>query len=384
VTISVPADAHNGQVLSLEYGSQLSANRNTLGRLMITLLVKDTEGTVIPLTDKSLDRTLPVSDPHLHTGIGLPSKGGSSGHENRVPKTIAAVPPVPEQRSRRSRLSRGTAITTALIVLTLLVVSASIGVFSLYGINRPTSDNANTAATIHANDSTSFAATATTQSNNTQANATAQAITASATSQTNNANPTATAANTNTFPPAGATLVLNDPLTNNDNGYGWETTPDAGGVCQFTGGAYQVNERAYDTREYCPAYNTNFGSNFAYEVQMTIVQGDLAGLIFRDETNQVFYFWRFSQDGSYDLIPYHTPSLPTLVSGTAHSFNTGYNQSNLLQVIVTNSRIQFFVNNQYVTSVGISSYGQGYIGVFVKDRGNPTEAIFSNAKVWTF
>ena len=117
---------------------------------------------------------------------------------------------------------------------------------------------------------------------------------------------------------------------------------------------------------------------------MTIVQGDLAGLIFRDDTNQVFYFWRFSQDGSYDLIPYHTPSLPTLASGTAHSFNTGYNQSNLLQVIVTNSRIQLFVNNEYVTSVGISSYGQGYIGVFVKDRGNPTEAIFSNAKVWTF
>jgi 3D (Asp-Asp-Asp) domain-containing protein len=304
-----------------------------------------------------------------------------------VPKTIPAVPPVPEQGSRRSHLSRGRAITIALIVLALLVISASIGVFSLYGINRPTSDNSNTAAaTVHANDSTSFAATATTQSNNTQVNATTQAINATATSQTSNANPTATATavNTNAFPPAGATLVINDPLTNNNNGYGWETTPDAGGVCQFTGGAYQVNEKAYDTREYCPAYNTNFGSNFAYEVQMTIVQGDLGGLIFKDATNQVFYFWRFSQDGSYDLIPYHTPSLPTLASGTAPSFNTGYNQSNLLQVIVTNSRIQLFVNNQYVTSVGISGYGQGYIGVFVKDRGNPTEAIFSNAKVWTF
>jgi len=76
--------------------------------------------------------------------------------------------------------------------------------------------------------------------------------------------------------------------------------------------------------------------------------------------------------------------LPTLAAGTAASFNTGYNQSNRLQVIVTNTRIQLFVNNQFVTSVGISSYGQGYIGVFVKDRGNPTEAIFSDAKVWTF
>ena len=203
----MPADAHNGQVLPLEYGGQLSATRDTIGRLMITLLVKDTEETFIPLTDKSLDRTLPASDPHLHIGMGHPSEGSSNVHEISVPKTIAAVPPVPEQRSRRSRLSRGTAITTALIVLTLLVVSASIGVFSSYGINRPTRDNSNTAATVHANDSTSFAVTATTQSNNTQANATAQAINASATSQTSNANPMATASNTNTFPPAGATAV---------------------------------------------------------------------------------------------------------------------------------------------------------------------------------
>src|SRR5436305_8048678 len=115
-------------------------------------------------------RTLPSSDPHQHKGIGLPSKGGSSGHEISVPKTIAAVPPVPVQRSRRSRLSRGTAITIALIVLSLLVVSASIVVFCSYGINRPTRDNCNTAATVHANDSTSFAVTATTQSNNTKPN----------------------------------------------------------------------------------------------------------------------------------------------------------------------------------------------------------------------
>lgn len=117
---------------------------------------------------------------------------------------------------------------------------------------------------------------------------------------------------------------------------------------------------------------------------MTIVQGDLAGLIFQDAAHQETYYWRFREDGSYDLTLYQASISPALATGTALSFHTGYDQSNLLQVIVTNSSIRLFANNQFVTGVQISSYGQGYIGVFVKDRGNPTEAIFRNAKVWTF
>ena len=321
-----------------------------------------------------------ASNPHLHTEIVPPSRGDRGSHEVSAPKTLVSVPPVPQQRSGRSRISRGKAIT--LIVLSLLVVSASIGIFSFYGINRTT--NSDAVATVHAIDATSFAATATMQSNIAHANATTTPITATATSQTNNTNPTPTVLNTNTFPPSGATLVLNDPLSNNNIGYNWETTPDADGVCQFIGGAYQVSERAYDTREYCPAYNTNFGSNFAYQVQMTIVQGDLAGLIFQDAAHQESYYWRFRQDGSYDLVLYQTATSPTLATGTDLSFNTGYNQSNRLQVIVTNNSILLFVNDQFVKRVDISNYGQGYIGVFVKDRGNPTEAVFSNAKVWKF
>jgi hypothetical protein len=384
VTISVPADAHNGQVLPIELGGQLSADEGSIGRLMITLLVKDAEESFIPPHDRSMDRTIRASHPRVLTENIPPSTGGNNSQAISKSNKIRVTSPVFEQFSRRSRPSRGTAITIALIALLLLVVSASIGVYFFHGNNQSTSDNSNIVATVHANDATSFAATATTQSKPTPANPTTQAAQASATNQTSNANLTATALDTNAFPPAGATLVLNDLLSNNDNGYNWETKPDAGGVCQFKGGVYQVNENAYDTREYCPAYNTNFGSNFAYEVQMAIVQGDLAGLIFQDATHQVSYFWRFRQDGSYDLILYKTATSPTLAAGTASSFSTGFNQSNLLQVVVTQGSIQLFVNNQFVTKVAIASYGQGYIGVFVKDRGNPTEAIFRNAKVWTF
>jgi hypothetical protein len=58
------------------------------------------------------------------------------------------------------------------------------------------------------------------------------------------------------------------------------------------------------------------------------------------------------------------------------------NQSNLIAVVY-GSKIDLYVNNQYLNSVSLDMYGSGYIGVFVTDKGNPTEALFRNAKVWT-
>jgi len=41
------------------------------------------------------------------------------------------------------------------------------------------------------------------------------------------------------------------------------------------------------------------------------------------------------------------------------------------------------VNHQSVGSVSDSTYSQGEIGVAVYDNTNLTEAVFTNAKVWT-
>jgi hypothetical protein len=265
------------------------------------------------------------------------------------------VSPSPQATSRRQRPFNRGLFAILLIGLALLVTGASFGFFYLQGNNHtaqaPTSTNV--IATTQANDATAFAATA--------------------------------AAHTNTFPPPGANLVLNDPLSNNDHGYNWETKPDAGGFCQFAGGAYQVDERQSVT-EYCPAYSTSFGSPFAYEVQMAITQGDLGGLIVRDDMHSISYYFRFRQNGDYDVVYYDNHSSQAhgpLVASNASIFSPGYNQSNLIAVVVRGNRIDLYVNNQYINSVSIGVYGSGYIGVFVTDKGNPTEAIFSHAKVWT-
>ncbi|HYK84142.1 MAG TPA: serine/threonine-protein kinase [Ktedonobacteraceae bacterium] len=392
ITISVPAGSYDGQTLWLRRPGLQT------GSLIITLSVQDT-GTpplsssgsgdsfvytvpvtpVAPLASAAERRPIhnPITPPtnnYFNRGITDPNLTGS---------TSSTPTPAPTGRPTLPK-----AVLILLVVLAFLLVVTSFGFFFLLGANRatPTTSNSNTpdvAATTHANDATAFAATTTAQVTATHTNAVTPTPTPPAT--INNATPTTNPTTTTniTFPPAGGTLALNDPLVDNSQGWQWETKPDANGVCQFTNGAYQVNENLTNTIEYCPAYNTSFTSNFAYQVRMTIVQGDSGGLLIQSGSNGSYYFI-LSQNGQYSLA-FYTSKKPTyLTTGTAPSFSTGLGQSNLIQVSVTSNNIALFVNNQFLQNVSIGTYGLGYIGVFVKDFQNPTEAVFRNAEVWNF
>jgi serine/threonine protein kinase len=194
---------------------------------------------------------------------------------------------------------------------------------------------------------------------------------------------------TNPYPPNTGTLALNDPLGDNSNGYFWYEGNDNGGRCGFSGGAYHVSLSQQGTYRYCTAGATNY-SNFTYQVQMTIVQGFSGGIIFRtDPVNMKYYYFHIDIDGSYALDIYNNLGfITTLKSGsnTANNntvINTGLNQSNVIAVVVIGSNISLYVNNQQIDSVSDSTYSHGEIGVAASSIGNPTEVVFSNAKVWT-
>jgi hypothetical protein len=371
-SVFVPAQAYDGQVLRLTGLGEAPYQGGPRGSLILTLSVKETDATQLPQASDQRDRTIPASHPNLTRETILSSH--KSERMTPLPSVYPApLPPLPPGVSpfasnvtephaappARSGISTGTAIL--LIGLAALVLMASFGFFYLQNINRtPTL----------AQNATSSAITVTAHANTTTA--TGQSTT-----------PT----NTNSYPPPGATLVLNDPLSNNSNGYNWETQSDASGFCQFRGGSYQINESQLQTTEYCPAHNTSFSGNFVYEVQMTIVQGDLGGLIFRDDTHGKSYYFRWREDGSYDLV-YYTNTSPKpmgpLISGQSSVFNTGFNQTNLIAVVVQGGNLQFYANNHLVDNASVGIYGQGYIGLFASDHGHVTDVVYSNAKVWTF
>jgi hypothetical protein len=185
----------------------------------------------------------------------------------------------------------------------------------------------------------------------------------------------------------GGNPVLNDPLSDDSRGYGWSTASSSGGgKCQFTGGAYHVSVPNNSFFQTCYASATSF-ANFAFSVQMRIVQGNCGGMLFRVAAeDSKFYYWRMCQDGSYGLFIYVTNSgntTKTLLNSTTGLFNTGLNQSNLLTVIVKGQTIYLYVNKQKVDSVNDGTYGRGEIGLSAETfSSSPTEVAYSNAEVW--
>lgn len=183
----------------------------------------------------------------------------------------------------------------------------------------------------------------------------------------------------NSNPPyATGTLALSDPLSDNSQGHAWD---EISGSCVFSSGEYKGSSQA--GLQPCLSRNSSF-SNMVFEVQVTIVQGDEAGIVFRAEgTQQNFYFFYVDADGVYYLDNYANTIATMKTAGTNAAIKIGTNVPNVLAVVATNNRLDLYVNYQKVDSVMDSTYSQGEIGVAAYSFLNPTQAIFSNARVWT-
>jgi eukaryotic-like serine/threonine-protein kinase len=316
--------------------------------------------------------TIPPSNPNLQQQQTMRAFSSTAA---------PAAPPSPSITPRRRRKWRN----ALLAALALLLVLGGLGIFTLVHNAQVATDKANATATAQAKVRAN--ASATSLSNNTTATAEANAIATQA--AINDAQATATVAayqNLYNASTRGAP-ALNDPLSDNSRGNGWGEGVSAGSGCQFTGGAYHATTPNSNFFESCGAFSTNF-ANFAYSVQMKIVQGSCGGMLFRaDVTNSKFYYWRVCQDGTYSLLRYVSNSGSTskiLIPLTNASFNTGLNQSNLLTVIAKGHTFYFYINKQEVDSISDGTYNQGQIGLTAESfNSSPTDAAYTNAEVWT-
>ena len=292
-------------------------------------------------------------------------------------------PPPPQRPQRRRGLSTGRLIL--FIVLALLIIGGS-GLILYTTVIQPEQFHAQATATAQANvtgtaqsqatETAQAAATATTEAHATataQAQATAQVLATAAALQSIYTQATS------------GSPVLTDPLTQQDAN-NWEVDDKTGGGgCAFTGGSFHASMPQKGFFASCYAQNSNF-SNFAFQVQMTILKGDRGGIIFRsDSAATKFYLLRFDQDGTYNLFVYTDNSgsnAKNLLEGSAPTFHTGANQANEIAVVARGSNMYVYVNQQYVTSLTDGTYSSGEIAVFAEDHTNSTEVAFSNAQVW--
>ena len=325
----------------------------------------------------------PMYLPQNQAAYQQPSYPGSPGYTQPGQIGGQSYPPLAPRKRGLSPV-----IITLIVILILLLLGGS-GLIYYFGVYQPKAQHDQATATAQAQ----LTGTANAQGSATaQANATANAA-ASATANaqaTVTAQASATAAalqNILTTAESGP-LVLNDSL-NAQSGSNWDVLAPAnssvGGSCQFTNGTYHSTMPAKGYFQPCYANAPTF-TNFAFQVQMTITQGDEGGILFRaNPNNSTYYLFRIDTNGAYDLFVYSSSqasSAKSLLNGVTQSFKTGLNQNNTLTLVAQGNNLYFYANNRFIDSVSDGTFTSGKIGVFGEDATNPTDVAFTNAQVW--
>jgi hypothetical protein len=180
--------------------------------------------------------------------------------------------------------------------------------------------------------------------------------------------------------------TVNDPLSSTQNQTSWQTLTQ-GSACTFSGGALHAKgpQGAFDgCMDIADTYN-----NFAVQVQMTIIQGDAAGLAFRaDPVGGKSYLFAITPQNAYSLSAIQNGTNSTsvqgkyLTAGNSQAINAGYNKSNQITIIARNSSIYLYINQQYLTTIDDATSSAGMVGAFVAAKSSPGDAAFSNLKIW--
>jgi transcriptional regulator with XRE-family HTH domain len=192
----------------------------------------------------------------------------------------------------------------------------------------------------------------------------------------------------NPYAPYQGSLILNDALSDQNPQVNWQEGLNANRAsCQFKQGAYHAFQPRQGYFHACIAQLTDF-SNFAYEVDMTILHGDYAGILFRavDSIDSHYYLFRVNKDGSYAFKRYIDG-----VDNDAIMLDTGFSQAyhpaqkNRVAVAANGNRLTLYINGQNLVTVSDAAYLRGQIGVLAgSEQQAPAEAAFSNLRVWAW
>ena len=181
-------------------------------------------------------------------------------------------------------------------------------------------------------------------------------------------------------------MALFDPMHEQDRN-NWDTgiwnTYDS---CSFTDGAYHIKLGQTNYYGWCIAEQPSF-SNFAFQVQMTILKGDGGGILFRSAGKQgKYYAFSVGDDGSYELTLYYDESFTgqqTIQDGTSAAIKTGLNATDIVTVVAKGGNIYLYVNKQSIVSIYDTTYSAGQVGLVAEEGSEPTDVAFQNVEVWT-
>ena len=185
------------------------------------------------------------------------------------------------------------------------------------------------------------------------------------------------------YPPFNGILALNDTLVDANHGQNWYQGRTIGD-CKFENGAYHVVVQGHiGFIQGCTQPVSDF-SNFAYEIQVQILQGDIGGMLFRADFQKTqAYEFIIDTNGCYQFIVIDGLSSEKSLINQCNKEAIGTGSStNLLAVVANGNTFRLYANRQLLTTVQDSTLSHGSIGVGAINLGIQTDAAFNYAKVW--
>ena len=321
-------------------------------------------------------RAMPPMEPLMPVAYTAQALSASPIPETPAPETIVQeqVTPAPLPHTRPTRRRRTSArpprqrarrihpvLISLVVIAILMILFGLIAIFFIIQYNNAVHQASIVSATANASATSGAHVTNATATQHARVSATA-GIALTATS---------------------GTLVLSDALTSNINGR-WPETPS----CTFKAGSYHAIVQQANSSQICPS-NTFSTGNAAIQVDVSLLSGDNAGLLFRVNGNQ-FYDFEITSQGTFFLRRHnggtggtganYTYLLPTSSSPAIHSGG----QTNRLLAIANGSNFKLYINGTFVGEAQDSSYSNGQIGFVVGTlpSTNAGEGRFANLKMY--
>jgi len=384
VTVTIPPNAQHGQVLRLPDQGFSYYDGGPRGSLLLTLSTDEDEAMSVlidsgeddlptvpasgnlakrPASTADSNKPLPYIDKPIFVSPAVltptPSPSGATPLPNNIvsaPLQLGVTLPTSSTRNRNLPSKRHSIV---FITVALLLVMVG-GVLAVVSVN-------NTSATSSAS-----------------ATSTAQSITydrETVAARAINSTATAIVANPDPYRPPSGTLAFVDQLSQ-PKAWGNFSDTTSGSQCQFVNGAYQISQPQPQPTKPYQCYEGNQYSNFAFEVKMTINQGDCGGLVIRDNSNQSkYYVFEVCQDGSYFF--WSAGHTTPLRSHNSSTIKRGQDQLNVIAVVARGSNFDLYINSQKVDSISDSAYSQGSIGLIAHAYNRATKVTYQDARVWT-
>ena len=176
------------------------------------------------------------------------------------------------------------------------------------------------------------------------------------------------------------TLILSDTLASNTNGRWVENT-----TCVFTGGSYHVKVQQTSFLQICPS-NTLSLDNAAIQVDVSLLSGNDAGLLFRANGAQ-FYDFEITDQGQFFLRRHNAgtgTSYTYLIENTSSPVIAPPGKKNRLLVIANGEDFKLFINGTFMGEAHDTTFASGQVALVAGTlyTTNNGEGSFANLKVF--